>query len=82
MRWCQEVLARVGVHGASLTATVSRIAEISLWSKHTSTREYWSRTQVSLQTWLYTPLFALPVTQPYTTRPKHTHKHFTHDFLH
>ena len=28
MRRCQEVLARVGVHGASLTATVSRIAEI------------------------------------------------------
>ena len=28
MRQCQEVLARVGVHGASLTATVSRIAEI------------------------------------------------------
>ena len=28
MRRCKEVLARVGVHGASLTATVSRIAEI------------------------------------------------------
>ena len=28
MRRCQEVLARVGMHGASLTATVSRIAEI------------------------------------------------------
>ena len=28
MRRSQEVLARVGVHGASLTATVSRIAEI------------------------------------------------------
>ena len=28
MRPCQEVLARLGVHGASLTATVSRIAEI------------------------------------------------------
>ena len=28
MRRCQEVLARLGVHGASLTATVSRIAEI------------------------------------------------------
>ena len=28
MRRCQEVLARVGVHFASLTATVSRIAEI------------------------------------------------------
>ena len=28
MRRCQEVLARVGVHGASPTATVSRIAEI------------------------------------------------------
>ena len=28
MRRCQEVLASVGVHGASLTATVSRIAEI------------------------------------------------------
>ena len=28
MRPCQEVLARVGVHGASLTATVSRIADI------------------------------------------------------
>ena len=28
MRRCQEVLARVGVHGASLTAIVSRIAEI------------------------------------------------------
>ena len=28
MRQCQEDLARVGVHGASLTATVSRIAEI------------------------------------------------------
>ena len=28
MRRCQEVLARVGVHGASLTATVSHIAEI------------------------------------------------------
>ena len=28
MRRCQEVLARVGVHSASLTATVSRIAEI------------------------------------------------------
>ena len=30
MRRCQEVLARVGVQGASLTATVSRIAEILL----------------------------------------------------
>ena len=50
MRRCQEVLARMGVHGASLTATVSRIARFSLWSKHTSTREYWSQTQVSLQT--------------------------------
>ena len=28
MRQCQEVLAREGVHDASLTATVSRIAEI------------------------------------------------------
>ena len=28
MRRCQKVLARFGVHGASLTATVSRIAEI------------------------------------------------------
>ena len=28
MRRCQEVLARLGVHGDSLTATVSRIAEI------------------------------------------------------
>ena len=28
MRRCQEVLARVGVHGASLTATVSRIVAI------------------------------------------------------
>ena len=28
MRRCQEVLARLGVHGASLTATVLRIAEI------------------------------------------------------
>ena len=28
MRRCQEVLSRVGVHGPSLTATVSRIAEI------------------------------------------------------
>ena len=28
MRRCQDVLAGVGVHGASLTATVSRIAEI------------------------------------------------------
>ena len=28
MRRCQEVLARLGVHVASLTATVSRIAEI------------------------------------------------------
>ena len=28
MRRCQEDLARVGVHGASLTATVSRITEI------------------------------------------------------
>ena len=28
MRHCQEVLARLGVHGVSLTATVSRIAEI------------------------------------------------------
>ena len=28
MRRCKEVLARLGVHGASLTATVSRIAEI------------------------------------------------------
>ena len=28
MRWCQEFLARVGVHGASTTAAVSRIAEI------------------------------------------------------
>ena len=28
MRRCKEVLARVGVHGATLTATVSRIAEI------------------------------------------------------
>ena len=54
----------------------------SLWSKHTSIREHWSQTQVSLQTWLYTPLFALPVTRPYTTRPKHTHKHFTLGFLH
>ena len=27
MRRCQEVLARLGVHGASLTATVSRISE-------------------------------------------------------
>ena len=29
MRRCQEVLARFGVHGAPLTATVSRITEIS-----------------------------------------------------
>ena len=28
MRQCQEVLARLGVQGASLTATVSRIAEV------------------------------------------------------
>ena len=28
MTRCQEVLARMGVHGSSLTATVSRIAEI------------------------------------------------------
>ena len=28
MRRCKEILARLGVHGASLTATVSRIAEI------------------------------------------------------
>ena len=28
MRRCQQVLARFGVHGASLTATVTRIAEV------------------------------------------------------
>ena len=28
MRRCQEVLARLGVHGAPLTATVSRVAEV------------------------------------------------------
>ena len=82
MRRCQEVLARVGVHGASLTATVSRIAEILPLEQAHSIREYWSQTQVSPQNWLYTPPFALPVTRPYATRPKHTHKHFTLGFLH
>ena len=28
MRQCQEVLSRLGVHGTSLTTTVSRIAEV------------------------------------------------------
>ena len=82
MRRCKEVLARVGVHGASLTATVSRIAEIlPVEQAHINPRILVPDTSVSRDL-LYTPLFSLPVTRPYTTRPKHTHKHFTSGFLH
>ena len=73
MRRCKEVPARVGVHVASPTATVSRIAEIlPVEQAHINPRILVPDT----------PLFALPVTRPYTTRPKHTHKHFTLGFLH
>ena len=82
MRRCQEVLARVGVHGASLTATVARIAEIlPVERAHINPRILVPDTSPP-QTWLYTPLFALPMTRPYATRPKRTRKHFTLGFLH
>ena len=48
MRRCQEVLARLGVHGASLTATVSRIAEIlSVEQAHINPRVLVPDTSVS-----------------------------------
>ena len=80
MRRCQEVLARVGVHGASLTATVSRIAEIlPVAQAHINTRILVQDTSVSTDLTIQPSLHTACDTALHHSP---THKHFTPGFLH